>query len=135
MTTRAYDRARSAAGSISLDSPFAGVPVLMKDMIDVGGMRRTDGSKLLAANVPQSNVSYVGKLHHDGQCSFWCHPKPLGPGLLDIYFQWRIRRGGISGRSANGTRYGRGRFLSLARIYHRHSRHEAQPSANVVRRS
>jgi amidase len=46
MTTPAFDRARKKAGTIPLDTPFAGVPILMKDMIDVGGIRRTDGSKL-----------------------------------------------------------------------------------------
>jgi len=47
MTTCDFDRARDRARSASAAAPFAGVPFLMKDMIDVGGLARTDGSKLM----------------------------------------------------------------------------------------
>ncbi|MEO0976510.1 MAG: amidase [Pseudomonadota bacterium] len=66
MTTRAYDRARERAQLISDDAPFAGVPFLMKDMVDVGGMLRTDGSKLLEKNVPDKNVLYVDAVEEAG---------------------------------------------------------------------
>jgi len=59
MTTRSFERARQRADSIAVESRFAGVPILMKDMIDVGGMRRTDGSKLFAKRVPAESVAYV----------------------------------------------------------------------------
>lgn len=66
MTTRTFERARAKAGTIPLDSAFAGVPILMKDMIDVGGVRRTDGSWLLATNVPDKNVEYVDAVEAAG---------------------------------------------------------------------
>ena len=44
MTTPDFDRARLRAPNVSPDTPFAGVPILIKDMIDVGGLARTDGS-------------------------------------------------------------------------------------------
>ncbi|GAG41365.1 unnamed protein product, partial [marine sediment metagenome] len=43
MTNSAFDRARRMADTIPLTAPFAGVPILMKDMIDIGGLPRTDG--------------------------------------------------------------------------------------------
>jgi amidase len=59
ITNEFYDRARMKAQSISLETPFAGVPILMKDMIDVGGVPRTDGSRLLLNNISPKNVKYV----------------------------------------------------------------------------
>ena len=59
MTNRAYNRARGKAGTIPLNTPFAGVPILMKDMIDIGGLTRTDGSRSMLNNVPEKNVAYV----------------------------------------------------------------------------
>lgn len=66
MTTPTYNRARKKAGNIPINSAFAGVPILMKDMIDVGGVRRTDGSRLLATNVPKKNVAYVDGIETAG---------------------------------------------------------------------
>lgn len=66
ITTPAFVRARNKAGSIPLDSTFAGVPILMKDMIDVGGIRRTDGSRLNTTNIPQKNVPYVDAVEKAG---------------------------------------------------------------------
>lgn len=66
MTTPTFDRARSKAGSFSNDSAFAGVPILIKDMIDIGGVRRTDGSRLLATNVPAKNVAYIDAIEAAG---------------------------------------------------------------------
>ena len=59
MTNSAFDRARLKADTIPLDAPFAGVPILMKDMIDIGGLPRTDGSLFMLKNVPERNVEYV----------------------------------------------------------------------------
>jgi len=59
ITTKTYERARKKADDISIDSTFAGVPILIKDMIDVGGVRRTDGSRLMLTNVPKKNVKYI----------------------------------------------------------------------------
>ena len=66
MTNDAFDRARKAAGNISLDTRFAGVPILMKDMIDIGGLRRTDGSRLMLENKPERNVAFVDAVEAAG---------------------------------------------------------------------
>ena len=66
MTTCDFDRARDRARNASADTEFSGVPFLMKDMIDVGGLPRTDGSKLMLQNVPQQNVAYVDAIEDAG---------------------------------------------------------------------
>ena len=66
MTTCDFDRARDRARNASAAAPFAGVPFLMKDMIDVGSFARTDGSKLMLQNVPQRNVAYVDAIDDAG---------------------------------------------------------------------
>ncbi|MGI9509700.1 MAG: amidase family protein, partial [Geminicoccaceae bacterium] len=66
MTTPTFEQARGKAGNIPNESAFAGVPILMKDMIDVGGVRRTDGSALLATNVPEKNVDYTDAVEAAG---------------------------------------------------------------------
>ena len=59
ITTRTYDRAFEKAETIAKDTTFAGMPILIKDMIDVGGVRRTDGSRMNLANIPAENVRYI----------------------------------------------------------------------------
>ncbi|MDG2333759.1 MAG: amidase [Myxococcota bacterium] len=61
-----FDRARLRAPEMSLDTPFAGVPILIKDMIDVGGLLRTDGSRLNFQNIPKVNVPYIDGLEASG---------------------------------------------------------------------
>lgn len=59
ITTRTFDRAFEKAETISTETTFAGMPILIKDMIDVGGVRRTDGSRMLLSNIPAENVPYI----------------------------------------------------------------------------
>jgi len=66
MTNRFYERAQELAGSFSTDTPFAGVPLLIKDMIDVAGMPRTDGSNFPPNNIPQHSALYVSGLERAG---------------------------------------------------------------------
>ena len=66
MTNRFYERAREKAAQFSDDSPFAGVPLLLKDMTDLGGMPRTDGSNFPPNNIPQHSSMYVDALENAG---------------------------------------------------------------------
>ena len=66
IATPTYERARKKATTISSDSLFAGVPSLIKDMVDVGGVRRTDGSRLLATNIPKESVAWVKAFEASG---------------------------------------------------------------------
>jgi len=64
MATPTFDRARAL--SATRVSRFAGVPVLVKDMVDFGGIRRTDGSRFLAANIPAESVAYTAAIEASG---------------------------------------------------------------------
>ncbi len=66
ITTRTYDRAFEKAKTIPKESTFAGMPILIKDMIDVGGVRRTDGSRLNLSNIPAANVRYIDGVEDAG---------------------------------------------------------------------
>ncbi|MEJ8836381.1 amidase [Ramlibacter sp. AN1133] len=48
--------------------PLAGVPVSVKDLIAVKGVRQAFGSKLLADNVAQHDAPSVERLRHAGAC-------------------------------------------------------------------
>ncbi|MFQ5983287.1 MAG: amidase, partial [Woeseiaceae bacterium] len=49
--TPLYDRAREAAGTVSIDAPFAGVPFLLKDIVaEYEGTPLSEGSALLAGH-------------------------------------------------------------------------------------
>jgi len=66
IATPTFERARKAAPQILANTPFAGVPILVKDMVDVGGVRRSDGSRLLATNIPKHSVEYIKALETSG---------------------------------------------------------------------
>ncbi|NOD76439.1 amidase [Ruegeria sp. HKCCD4332] len=66
VATPTFDRALEKAREVSPDTFFAGVPTMLKDMVDVGGVRRTDGSRLWATNIPQKSVAYVEVLEASG---------------------------------------------------------------------
>ena len=66
LTTRTFERALENAKHVSLDSTFAGVPILMKDMIDIAGIPRTDGSRLLQNNIGDKSVNYVKAIEKSG---------------------------------------------------------------------
>ncbi|MEO9962442.1 MAG: amidase [Nisaea sp.] len=66
ITTPTFERAYEKAETISKNSTFAGMPILIKDMIDVGGVRRTDGSRMMLTNIPKENVKYIDGIEAAG---------------------------------------------------------------------
>ena len=66
MTNSEFDRARERAKKVKTDTPFCGVPFLVKDMIDVKGLPRTDGSRLMLQNRPARNVVYIDAIEKAG---------------------------------------------------------------------
>lgn len=66
ITNTAYDRARSSLTNVNNDQLFAGVPILVKDMIDVAGMPRTDGSVLFKDRQITKSVDYILGLEKAG---------------------------------------------------------------------
>lgn len=63
---RAFDRARSIVDQVAADAPFAGIPTFVKDLIDVEGLRRSEGSRLQMANVSAASPDYIIKLEQAG---------------------------------------------------------------------
>lgn len=66
IATKSFTRARDKISSFGKESVFAGVPILIKDMIDIAGIRRTDGSTLMATNIPQKSVQYINAIENSG---------------------------------------------------------------------
>lgn len=66
LTTRNFTKALEQVEHISTETVFAGVPTLLKDLIDYGGVRRTSGSLLYLSNVPKVSVEYVRAMERAG---------------------------------------------------------------------
>ena len=66
LTTRTFERALENAKHVNMESTFAGVPILMKDMIDIAGIPRTDGSRLLQSNIGNQTADYVKAVEKSG---------------------------------------------------------------------
>ena len=66
MTTLTTERALDLAARIPADSVFVGVPTALKDLVDLGGVRRTNGSLMSLANVPKESVNYVKAMEKAG---------------------------------------------------------------------
>ena len=63
---QAFERARAAADLVDRDAPFAGVPTFVKDLIDVAGMRRSEGSQLQMGNISQASPDYITAMENAG---------------------------------------------------------------------
>ena len=54
-----FDRARSRARANDFKGPFAGVPFLVKDLDDFGGVRTTNGARAFLSYVPDKTEPYI----------------------------------------------------------------------------
>lgn len=62
-----YDRARAAAREVAPDAPFAGVPLLLKDMLaECAGTRLTEGSRFLRDYVSPRDSELVARYRRAG---------------------------------------------------------------------
>ena len=66
LPTVCWDRAREAAASANRDSILAGLPVAIKDLTPVRGVRTTFGSPIFADNVPEHSDYLVERLEENG---------------------------------------------------------------------
>jgi len=57
--TDCTDRARYHAARVEPSTPFAGVPTFLKDLVDLEGVRRTDGSRSMLGNISPSSSAWV----------------------------------------------------------------------------
>ena len=66
LPTVAADRARDAARRAEPGSPLAGLPIAVKDLTDVAGVRTTYGSPIYADHVPDQSEAMVRRLERRG---------------------------------------------------------------------
>lgn len=66
VVTRGEDRARAAARKVSSESPLAGLPLGIKDLTDVAGMRTTYGTRAMAEHVPDRSDPLVTRIEARG---------------------------------------------------------------------
>ena len=64
----AFDRPRSllGVGDLDADEPFVGIPTFVKDLIDVQGLRRSEGSRLQMRNVSETSPDYIVQMEQAG---------------------------------------------------------------------
>ena len=53
------DRARDHAARVDPSTPFAGVPTFLKDLVDLEGIRRADGSRSMLGNISPASPAWV----------------------------------------------------------------------------
>jgi len=67
VVTPAYEQALEAAGRMDPDRPFAGVPILLKDLcMEADGLRCCEGSSYLREHVSRGDQEYVRRLRRAG---------------------------------------------------------------------
>jgi len=66
LPTLCFDRARERAKKAKKTSLLAGLPIAIKDLTDVAGVRTTYGSPIYADNVPKQSNLIVGRLEANG---------------------------------------------------------------------
>lgn len=66
VSIKLYDRARESILKTDTNSVFAGVPILIKDIVDIGGVVRSDGSKFMQNNIPKDSVNYIKAVEESG---------------------------------------------------------------------
>jgi len=120
MSDQALDRARDAERKIAsgYTSPLQGVPVSVKDLYDINGIRTTAGAKVFAGDTPQQDATAVKKLKDAGAVIIGktnLHEFAFGVTTVNPYYgtarnPWDRDRisGGSSGGSASAVALGMG---------------------------
>jgi len=110
LPTRCFERALAHAERASAESLLAGLPLAVKDLTDVAGVRTTYGSPIFADSVPETSDILVERLEqHDGIVLAKSNTPEFGAGgnTFNAVFgetrnPWDVTRtcGGSSGGSA-----------------------------------
>ncbi len=66
LPTLCFERAREMAARIGKDSPLAGLPIPIKDLTDVAGVRTTYGSAVTRDHVPDNSDLLVQRIEAQG---------------------------------------------------------------------
>lgn len=66
VVTRCFERAADRLTEVPESAPLAGVPTLVKDLVDVEGLVRSEGSRLQAGNVSPASPAYIEQMEAAG---------------------------------------------------------------------
>src|SRR5262249_50681280 len=66
LVTECYEDALAAASEPLPDGPFAGVPILVKDLTETAGVRTTFSSRAFADYVPENDAAVVRRMKDAG---------------------------------------------------------------------
>ncbi|MCH8618083.1 amidase family protein [Undibacterium sp. TS12] len=66
IVTPMFEQARQQARGKLIPGPFSGVPYAIKDLVDVQGVRRSSGSRLLSSHVSDSDAAIVSQTRAAG---------------------------------------------------------------------
>src|ERR1700691_4654003 len=95
VVTPMYEQALRAAEQVDPQAPFAGVPMLVKDLLArCAGVRNTNGSRLLAEHVARSDSELVARLRRAGLV-------PVGLTSTSELGRAPITEGGLFGATRN----------------------------------
>ncbi len=95
VVTPMYEQALAAAEHVDPGAPFAGVPLLVKDLLaQCAGTRHTNGSRLLAENVASADSELVARLRRAGFL-------PVGLTSTSEFGRAPITEGGLFGVTHN----------------------------------
>jgi amidase len=95
VVTPMFEQALAAAERVDRKAPFAGVPLLVKDLLaQCAGVRHTNGSRLLAENVASADSELVGRLRRAGL-------QPVGLTSTSELGRAPITEGGLFGATRN----------------------------------
>ncbi|WP_425073133.1 amidase [Sagittula sp. S175] len=116
MVTTCEDRARTAAAQATPDSPLAGLPIGIKDLTPVAGVRSTWGTPAFADHIPTASDPLVTRLEQNGAVVIGKTNTPemgAGANTFNAVFgktrnPWdtRMNAGGSSGGAAAGLATG-----------------------------
>ncbi|MCH7958676.1 MAG: twin-arginine translocation signal domain-containing protein [Candidatus Hydrogenedentes bacterium] len=70
MVTPMYERARDRAKQATLSGPFAGVPTLLKDLVDYEGVRTAFGSRMMMGNIAKVTDPFAQRMEDMGMVIF-----------------------------------------------------------------
>jgi amidase len=95
VVTPMYEQALAAAEHVDRAAPFAGVPLLVKDLLaHCAGVRHANGSRLLAENVARADSELVVRLRRAGLV-------PVGLTSTSEFGRAPITEGGLFGATRN----------------------------------
>ncbi len=95
VVTPMYEQALAGAEQVDPSTPFAGVPLLVKDLLaQCAGVRHTNGSRLLAENVAPVDSELVARLRRAGLV-------PVGLTSTSEFGRAPITEGGLFGATRN----------------------------------